>query len=815
MKSLDHTVVPAALCLSLFLTLAPRPAEAAGAGWFPLGPTMGQPVPSIVVRPGAPSQLFAGADSGLFRTLTGEHWESLSRHDLPLGATGRLCAGATPGSPVYLRTPRSPDRLGGRLYRSDDGGESWRLIDDDPGAALLAVAASDPSRLYLASGTTLLVSDDAGETWAPAAPYPFGDLGAALDSAGVAVAASDPATTYLLFVFDTNGPGERPALWLLRTTDGGEHWVQTDGPNLGGHHTVDLVVDKADPDTVYLALTSGVYRSVDGGATWTVGKQGLPVAQTGVQAGRIPLRDLALDPQVPSTLYAALEPVAGEDPGGVFRSTDGGATWAPARQGLPLPLAVFDLAPDSTHPGVLYAGTPRGVFRSADGGDHWAATPAELPTPTSSVAIDPASPRTVYSGAADRGGLSVSHDGGDTWAPTGEGLPISSGGSLLVTQVATGDPSVLYASNGGVIWRSHDAGQTFVQADTSGPLGHIMEVLIDPRDPAVIYAADGASHPAGVYRSFDGGDSWTRTLNGPVEALAQAPSDPDVLYAGARAHSPPSPFAIGVCRSGDAGESWGCSVSGLTPGYQVTALAVDPRDADTVVAALVRDFFTAPIDSRIRRSVDGGATWGPIASGLPVGTPVTDLVFDPARPGTVWASTRHAGVFRSADGGASWTPENQGLTHLQVHDLALDPASGSLLAATEAGVFRYSTASGPAPPPEVPWIDDTAFPDFWLKVRIDQGGGHALAGTREGTCIPETICVSGAVPGRAEVFVRVVGPKPNSRLWPTLVKFSTSRIEIWILQRSTGELRYYELRGASPGFDELPGLFDRQGFVPQ
>jgi len=59
-----------------------------------------------------------------------------------------------------------------------------------------------------------------------------------------------------------------------------------------------------------------------------------------------------------------------------------------------------------------------------------------------------------------------------------------------------------------------------------------------------------------------------------------------------------------------------------------------------------------------------------------------------------------------------------------------------------------------------------------------------------------------------------VGPKPNGRLWPTLVKFSTSRIEVWIEQLATGELRYYELRGARPGFDELPGLFDRHGFEP-
>jgi hypothetical protein len=84
----------------------------------------------------------------------------------------------------------------------------------------------------------------------------------------------------------------------------------------------------------------------------------------------------------------------------------------------------------------------------------------------------------------------------------------------------------------------------------------------------------------------------------------------------------------------------------------------------------------------------------------------------------------------------------------------------------------------------------------------------------EPSCIDETVCVSGAVAGRSEIFLRVVGPKPNGRLWPTLVRFTTSTVEVWIEQVSTGEMRYYRLEGASPGDDDLTGLFDRQGFLP-
>jgi len=113
-------------------------------------------------------------------------------------------------------------------------------------------------------------------------------------------------------------------------------------------------------------------------------------------------------------------------------------------------------------------------------------------------------------------------------------------------------------------------------------------------------------------------------------------------------------------------------------------------------------------------------------------------------------------------------------------------------------------------PPYDEWLRSPAVPGFETQVRI----AGERQGVREPLCIDETLCVSGAVAGRSEVFVRVVGPKPNGRLWPTLVKFSTSEVEVWIRQIGTGEIEYYDLAGARPGVDELPGLIDREGFEP-
>jgi ELWxxDGT repeat protein len=101
---------------------------------------------------------------------------------------------------------------------------------------------------------------------------------------------------------------------------------------------------------------------------------------------------------------------------------------------------------------------------------------------------------------------------------------------------------------------------------------------------------------------------------------------------------------------------------------------------------------------------------------------------------------------------------------------------------------------------------------FWVRITAGGSGGSIQPARRELLCIPETVCVSGALPGRSELFLRIVGPRPNGFLWPTLVRFSTSRIEVWIEQVSTGALQHYVLDAATPGSDELDGLFDRRGF---
>ena len=828
----DRLLRHLSISLLTVLSLAAASAPAAGEpGWIPLGPQAGQGVGSLAVLPGAPGRIAAAGTSGVFGTDDGQRWELLDGEGLPFGTTGWLESTPVPGGSFFLVTrggrtvhylPGGTPGSGaspGEIFRSSDRGASWQVVRETSG--VLATSILEPSTLYLATEQGIEVSRDGGDTWAPVTPDPFDLLvppGAlSIVVAGLEMAPSDPDVVSVLVVLDDE-KGFPDRVVILRSRNAGASWEAIEGPEIPripGAESVsgsDLMIDPSDPDTIYVALSRGVFRSVDGGATWELRSEGLPFS-TG-NSGTLttyPVEEILADPEQPEILYAATRR-SDQTPGGVYRSTDAGASWAPASDGLPLPTTVHDLAFGPGDTDTLYAATPDGAFRSTDRGVHWSPTTGNLPTPAGLVAVDPSTPATQYTGAGGR--LYRSDDGGLRWRRIGQELPQN--GRVNVFSVAPSDPSVLFTHVGdGTIGRSTDGGSTWTTLPSPlRPFADVVELSIDPRDSHRLLAA--VRELGGVFLSTDRGETWSMLLEGRIEGLVRAPSDPDVLYASAPIGSAGQPIE-GVCRSDDEGSSWQCSETGLTDGRGVTALAVDPRDSSRALAALlVGGLNQKPAEARLRRTIDGGATWEPVEPGLPLdGTGVvTDLVIDPRNPEIVWAASTRGGVFRSTDGGSSWTPVNGGLTHLGVEDLEIDPSGRVILAATGSGVFRFSESAGPPPPTEIDWIEEAPRPGFRVKARIGQGGRTSIAATREPACIPETVCLSGALPGRSELFVRIVGPKPNGYLWPTLVKFSTSRIEIWIQQRSTGEIRYYDLRGAEPGFDRLPGLFDRLGFLP-
>jgi hypothetical protein len=166
------------------------------------------------------------------------------------------------------------------------------------------------------------------------------------------------------------------------------------------------------------------------------------------------------------------------------------------------------------------------------------------------------------------------------------------------------------------------------------------------------------------------------------------------------------------------------------------------------------------------------------------------------------------------DPGANLVLEQNGSSSTLTVTQVLGSSGLWRVAATSAGVkdtgsYTLTLQCSTPPLPAGPFLTTPEIPGFRFKVRIGDN-----AGARQDDCLAETLCVSGAIPTRTEILVRVVGPKPNGYLWPTIVKLNTTQTEVWVQKIDTGEVKYYLLPGAGPTSSDLPGLFDRTGFLP-
>ncbi len=418
---------------------------------------------------------------------------------------------------------------------------------------------------------------------------------------------------------------------------------------------------------------------------------------------------VAVAPSDPRVVYA------GASQGGVFRSVDGGVTWAAASRGL-LDERIVALAVDPRHSSTVYAAAFTGVFTSGDGGDSWTATPLAFPDDGQdnlvSLALDPTRPGTVYAGAESD--VWRSGDGGRSWhivLSVGDGLTMQvsadPGRGRMLAFVFRAEGFSLFASrNHGITWADLSAGlppqtgevigwQVVADPAPGGPLYLGYELALDtgttpgPLTAAVTYRsldgghswhvsgpggyplAAGPAHVvyAGGYRSGDGGRSW-RAIGAPPDAVQTltAGDSPDVVYAGA--------LNRGVLRSADGGSTWQVSDAHLRAAM-VTALAVDPTSSARLYAyANGEGLFV---------SRTGGGHWrgAPSAgAGVPPDLGLTTLAIDPAATGTVYLGSQ-AGLMKSTDAGAHWVQlQPHGGVCFGVASLVVDPSLPATLYAT-------------------------------------------------------------------------------------------------------------------------------------
>jgi hypothetical protein len=123
---------------------------------------------------------------------------------------------------------------------------------------------------------------------------------------------------------------------------------------------------------------------------------------------------------------------------------------------------------------------------------------------------------------------------------------------------------------------------------------------------------------------------------------------------------------------------------------------------------------------------------------------------------------------------------------------------------------EFAQAALPPDPPSGAWLTTSQLSGFQFKVRINGGA----SGTSVSDCVPETLCVAGAIPTRSELFLRIIGPRSNGFLWAQVIRFTTSRLEVWVQRTSGGPIRYYDLPTVAQDSEVLSGLVDKEAFTP-
>ena len=594
--------------------------------------------------------------------------------------------------------PRDPNTLyagtmSGSFFTSGNGGRTWTT--SSIGNANLIFDPRDPNIIYARPPLnylgSLLRSTDQGTSWKNIGP-PDTSI------ADFAISSQDPKT---MFVAATAG--------VFKSTDGGESWRPVNSGLPSQVYVQTLAIHPQDQNTLYVGTRAGVFKTTDGGQTWNIVKEGTtrfalaidpqdgdtiyvePLNEaisksidggrswtTSAQRLTTPIFMLVVDPQLPHTIYACCHPDGGVDTG-LWRSTDGGDSWVDA--GLK---GLRSFAIDPQNSATLYAATDAGVFKSTNQGQSWnAINSGMLGTEVYVLAIDPQDPNTVYAAIGDNRQVFKSTDGGMNWIAL-TGLPAPAN---YVFAIHPQNSSLIYAA-GPYLYESFDGGETWGKF---GPAATFSALALAPQNPDVVYAG---SWDGRVFKSPDGGQTWiTPTQNfaeyestgfqicSPgVTSLAVDSEDPNKVYARL---SDCNDQAEDVRRSSDGGTNWERTWAALGFGPVVA----DPRQADVMYAGTT---------DGVAKSIDGGMSWNELKSGLPTPFFVTSLAIDPQTPSILYAAgyksfypNRQSGVFKSIDGGASWSEFDEGLTNPEIETLAVTShGPNTLYLGSRSGLFK-------------------------------------------------------------------------------------------------------------------------------
>jgi photosystem II stability/assembly factor-like uncharacterized protein len=686
--------------------------------WRMIGPFRGGRTRAATGVPGEPNVFYIGqVDGGVWKSTDyGRTWNPIFDAE-DTQSIGAIAVAPSDSKIVYVASGEGLHRpdlsVGDGIYRSADAGKTWTHLGLRDGEQIpaLAVDPTNPNRLFAAvlghpygpnAERGIFRSEDGGKNWKKVL-YKDEKIG----GSDVVIDPKNPQIVYASLWEETLGPWEDGNNYggthggLFKSTDGGTTWTQLTIGLPTNLVQINIAIAASDPKRLYATVSTtvegeyatgkglGVYRSDNAGASWQkITDDPRPAMKIG--GGDLPVP--VVDPQNPDVVYSTSIVTC--------RSEDGGKTWVSLR-GAPGGDDYQNMWINPQNPEILLLVSDQGAVVSVNGGASWSSWYNQPTAQLYHVAATNSFPYQVCAGQQESGSVCTSTRGNDgeitfrDWHPAG----------VIEYGYAAPDPlhpEIVYGAGRTEVSR-YDMVTGQVQNVTPLPMhkrdfrGDRTEpILFSPVDPHALYYA--ANH---LFRTTDGGQNWetispdlsretTEQLpNLPVLTEKQQVERHGAIYAVAASYKTTQTIWVGtddglVWITRDGGAHWSnITPPGVTAWSKIAQIDASRFDDDTAYVAVSR-LRVDDLRPYAYRTHDGGKTWQTISAGLPEDAPVNAVRADPVQPRLLYAATEHS-VWTSLDDGAHWRFLQYNLPHTSMRDLLVK--DDDLIVATHGRSF--------------------------------------------------------------------------------------------------------------------------------
>jgi photosystem II stability/assembly factor-like uncharacterized protein len=692
-----------------------NPALWSGMHYRMIGPDRGGRVTAVTGVPSQPQTFYMGSTGGgVWKTTDAGHsWANISDGFFSVASMGAIDVSLSDPSVVYAGTGSSKIRsnvsIGRGMYRSFDAGKTWSFagLRNVGQIATIRIHPSDPNTVYVAAlGNPFIPNKergvfrtiDGGKTWK--------NILHISDELGAADLELQPGNPQVIFASLWHGQRKPWTIisgsldgGIYKSIDGGDNWTKLAGglPNqLFGRSSI--AISASRPDRVYALIEakpgSGLYRSEDAGATWTLINH-----STAITTRPFYYSTLGVDPNNSEVVFVGDE--------GWFKSADGGKTFRAQR----VPHGDnHDVWINPKNSNDMIQANDGGANVSLDGGRSWSSQDTQPTAEIYQVAVDNQYPYRVYGAQQDNTTVIVPSQ------PLSDGQEFRIGPGCETGPIIPSptDPKIVYGGCKGQFSRMNiettDEEHYWVGAESlygNAPsdlmyrFQRVSPMEVSPHPPFAVYY--GSQH---VHRSFDGGITWktiSPDLTAHPEGTQGASGEPITRDAtGEEVYSTlysirESPVQKGVIWAGsndgpisvtqDDGKTWkNVTPSDLPPGGRVQNIEPSPHHAGTAYAAIYR-FLLGDFAPYLYRTDNFGKTWTRLTdgtNGIAKDEPVRVVREDPDRAGLLYAGTEF-GMYVSFDNGVHWQSFQLNLPVTPVTDIKI--AHKDLILSTQGRSF--------------------------------------------------------------------------------------------------------------------------------